>query len=582
MPEMPKSPPAEVRTEDASLVIPAARRPAVQRALALVQHVESPGRDAASIQLRRSGPEVIDALFLKGDLSRLASLDQVLPVPHGAPNDLRSELAQHVDEQMHACVDRVNDPRQKALYELLAARLKLHVGVGDSGAFERQSEALNQQLRQEARSLRPPGIAELDAIARAAQVVQAIRGADGRRAEREILLAVRDALHGKGADEVAAYVTDSLAQSATVAANGQPRLARELRQRLGFESRWGLSQLRRSEESAASVWAALKPEVKMENGAVFYQAAPDERWQVDLSFPLPGDEKFTFRQVDGSAWITIGADVLVQLLKKGELNSFLAAAKVAAEREHDPRVREDLVRLDLARDSLALISVFPDRYDRVIATSFAPAALLEGTLLRRYGRSSVPPQLLMTDAPVEPLERALALVSKASDKTKEVFIQLHAHGSPNSIMYQESLTAKDLLELARKFPSLDLYVMSIACYGGGIISGLKQHYDAHPEDRPRVHFFAHTSPAVQAFLAPLQSTTQRESGFLNHGWGTTPYFLNLVAELTRRDGTFGAAVDQADKASAQIAPINPESLFGGKRFGSSQPDPTHPRNPLRR
>jgi hypothetical protein len=568
--------------EDTLLATPVAERTAAQKGLALVQQVGNQDLAPEVRDLRRRGPAVIDDLFLKGDFSLLPVLDRILPISDKTPDHLRAELSVRVDEQRQACIEGVSDPRQKALYELLAARLKVHLGAGDGADFERQAAAINQQLRQDAQSLRPPGIGDLDAIARAAQVVQAIRGAEGGRAEREILLAVRDALHRKGTDEVAGYVKDALEQSANLAIDGQSRLARELRQRLGFERRWGLAQLRRSEDSAATVWQALKPKVGVDNGSVFYQATPDERWQVELAFSLPGDEKFTFRQVGGRAWSTVGADVLAQLLAKGELNSFLAAAKVAAEREHDPGVREGLVKLDLARGNLALISVFPDRYDRVVATSFAPAALLEGALLGRYGRSALPPQLLITDAPVEPLKRALDLISTSSHKTKEVFIQLHAHGSPNSIMYQESLTAKDLLDLSGKFPNLDLYVMSIACYGGGMIAALKQHYDAHPEERPRVHFFAHTSPAVQAFLAPLQSATQREAGFLNHGWGTTPYFLNLIAELTSPAGSFGAAVDRADKASGRMTPINPESLFDGKRFGSSQLDPKHPRNPLRR
>jgi hypothetical protein len=151
-----------------------------------------------------------------------------------------------------------------------------------------------------------------------------------------------------------------------------------------------------------------------------------------------------------------------------------------------------------------------------------------------------------------------------------IFLQLHEHGAPYGIGFSPEIRAEDLARLSHEFPSVDLHVMTIACFGGGLRPALQSEMEKDPSLKRRLHFYAHTQPEVEA----VALGTGGSKYIYETEISSTPYMLQLIKKLAEGRGTtFGEAVDDADRESQKTAPINPETLLNGEFFGQSKPRP---------
>jgi hypothetical protein len=167
------------------------------------------------------------------------------------------------------------------------------------------------------------------------------------------------------------------------------------------------------------------------------------------------------------------------------------------------------------------------------------------------------------------LRAAVARSVQQAPHLKDIFIQIHEHGLDDGICFEKKVTAEYLVKLSREFPGVDLHVMSIACFGGGLRPKLQQEQERDPALKGRLHFYAHTRPENTAIVLQTESSN---SIFLD-SMTSTPYMLFLIEKLAKGEpATFGEAIDAADRESHMNMYKwfpNPETLFNGDLYGDN-------------
>jgi len=258
---------------------------------------------------------------------------------------------------------------------------------------------------------------------------------------------------------------------------------------------------------------------------------------------------------------------LTTMLKKQTLDQHLFNVAKHAVAESHPEARTALRDHDLTRNGTVYITVTPERYDIVTAASVTYAALLENVLIRRYGKT-LEPIHIVSDSPMNQIRDGIRESLNRAPQTKDIFLQLHEHGAPHGLGFSPVITAEDLARLSEEFPKVDLHVMTIACFGGGLRPALQREMEKNPNLKQRLHFYSHTRPEVEAVALGTGGSTR----IYDVEMSSTPYMLTLIKKLAEgRATTFGEAVDDADRESQKVAPINPETLLNGEFFGQANP-----------
>jgi hypothetical protein len=508
------------------------------------------------------GKALIDRIFA-GD--RVSELKQPRHTPLASSDLARKELVRYVNEKIGAGAGSIED---LALCKLVASYLLRLFTSGNNAEALQLAKAARAEIAQKYTPQKTSGIADLIDTLRVAQLLISLGSKDDSILGDRLLQSAKTALVAASGDEIQDFITLEKAGLRGPILETAALSEKLLPKWLGYKT---------TEIDGIEITVSRKPDtlceefakkVQRRRGEFYYTTESGDRWRLGITEQTKDEPSFTFTKVENGAPASLTRREVRSLLNGNSLDALLDAESKRHDAENDPNTRRNLVKLDLTKGATDFITVIPETYNRVIAANTGYAFLLEKLLASRYG-GATSPQLVISDDPMPRLRAAVARSIQQAPHLKDVFIQIHEHGLNDGICFKKKVTAEDLVKLSKEFPGVDLHVMSIACFGGGLRPKLQQEQERDPALKKRLHFYAHTRPENVATVL----VSERSDIIFLDSMTSTPYMLFLIENLAKGESTtFGEAIDAADRESHMRLHKwfpNPETLFNGDLYGDN-------------
>ena len=277
----------------------------------------------------------------------------------------------------------------------------------------------------------------------------------------------------------------------------------------------------------------------------------DRRWRIAV-FNAEDDIVALVSEDDPGKLITVPFTILQRSLEEGTAGSILTQAE--EHRACELRNQEILESYDIPDTRMIYYRVFPRTHNRTIASYLLQSSLLAATLRSRYPNIDICP-ITFSDNPMF-REIALQVTTEYDKGIRHFFFELYAHGSPDSIAYDQPFTASELIWLLREFcPDAHFVVSTPACYGAGMRNQLTTGTEPGSDKLIRqLDVFLQTKPDASNFVGPYK----RAVGLFGNR-----YYLYLMQSL-QQGKSYGRAVIDAGERTKKREYTDSEALIQGR------------------
>ena len=260
---------------------------------------------------------------------------------------------------------------------------------------------------------------------------------------------------------------------------------------------------------------------------------------------------------------------------------FIALAKQSAidtEHEKSEEQKKVMKNYELPKDRpvvvLRVIDTSSLEKDAAMKTALSTSSLKAGAFKLRYPNVSLLAPIFVQDQdPTAAIENEISQTQKEHKRDDiHIILDLYSHGQQDGLDFgKEKFTAENLLSIANKKSSCTFTVDTIACYGGGLVTGILNSQDFQNDAalQKQIALFTHAksnAPNVGESLVAVFHGAEVSSGLGFSDVYTREFIRHLI-----EGKTYGEAALEADDATKKTWFTDGEAVIHGKKLSQATP-----------
>ena len=159
-----------------------------------------------------------------------------------------------------------------------------------------------------------------------------------------------------------------------------------------------------------------------------------------------------------------------------------------------------------------------------------------------------------------PLQSITNLIKKDYLKgVRNFYLDFYTHGSQSELKYKNPINSVHLVSLMHQFPQAKFVINTMACFGGGLMPGLKNAANKDKNLADRLMLFTQTKSDLPNLPGGIQNQNKRAEFY-------STYYQLFFIQALQQGKKFGEAHHYADQQAKKIVYLDAEALIKGEYF----------------
>ena len=271
---------------------------------------------------------------------------------------------------------------------------------------------------------------------------------------------------------------------------------------------------------------------------------------LEWKFTASGDDFIVIHGIgkDGNERVlSFSAKNFIDHIEKNTLGELADMAESNYQSEQNGK--SILEKFDLPKNQKTLhLSLLPQHLsgfgeDPVTGNLF-PSLIMSQILKQKYGDAIdiVPP--IITNTPLLELEKTVQGANQ--NGYKNIMLDIYSHGTKDNLAFDVPLTAKNIVDIVKKYPDCKFTINTSACLGGGLENGIMEIMNKDTTLQKQLTIFTQTKSDINN-LPAVRNTNSKNGPAV----GSSNYYIRLMKGLN--DGkSYGESVRDADEDSKKF------------------------------